>query len=222
MANLKLHEFIGENREELIRRCQVKVVTRIALEEVRGARGAIAEATGATKTQSDHGVPLFLDQLVDALRDGPSNTNEISKGAMKHGHDLLVHGFTVSQVVHDYGDVCQSVTDLAMETGAPIATDDFRTLNRCLDDAIAGAVTEYSRAERVNRDGQSNEMRNLINAAITAFEVIQTGTVGIGGTTGALVRRSLMEIRAFVDRPAAEVGQPVPSGKANPKHVTPN
>jgi hypothetical protein len=25
---------------------------------------------------------------------------------------------------------------------SPISTEDFRTLNRCLDDAIAGAVTE--------------------------------------------------------------------------------
>ncbi len=31
------------------------------------------------------------------------------------------------------------------EMNAPISTDDFRTLNRCLDDAIAGAVTEYGR-----------------------------------------------------------------------------
>ena len=105
----------------------------------------------------------------------------------------------MSQVVHDYGDVCQSVTDLAVEMNAPIGTEDFRTLNRCLDDAIAGAVTEHATRNNT-RDGESNEMRNLINAAITAFEVIQTGTVGVGGTTGALVHRSLMAIRAFIDR----------------------
>jgi hypothetical protein len=139
---------------------------------------------------------------------------------MKHGHDLLVQGFTVSQVVHDYGDVCQSVTDLAMETNAPIATEDFRTLNRCLDDAIAGAVTEHARAQQVGRDGQSDEMRHLLNAAITAFEVIQTGTVGVGGTTGALLSRSLTGIRALIDRPA-EIAQPA-RASANPKLVNRN
>ena len=61
-----------------------------------------------------------------------------------HGRELRLQGFTVSQVVHDYGDVCQSITDLAMERDAPISVDDFRTLNRCLDDAIASAVTEYA------------------------------------------------------------------------------
>lgn len=123
---------------------------------------------------------------------------------MQHGHDLLLRGFTVSEVVHDYGDVCQSVTDLAMETNAPIATEDFRTLNRCLDDAIAGAVTEHAREQQATRDGQSDELLSLTHTAITAFEVLQTGTVGIAGRTGTLVHRSLMGILALVDRPLAE------------------
>jgi hypothetical protein len=200
MGNVTLSEFIGVHREELIRRCIAKVATR----GTRGGTIGAAEATGARKTQGDRGVPLFLDQLVHELRDGQSNTNEISKGAIKHGRNLLRQGFTVSEVVHDYGDVCQSVTDLAMETKAPIATEDFRTLNRCLDDAIAGAVTEHARGQQVTRDGQSNEMRNLIHAAITAFEVIQTGTVGVGGTTGALVHRSLVGIRALIEHPVED------------------
>jgi hypothetical protein len=63
----------------------------------------------------------------------------LPKSAVLHGRDLLMQGFTVSQVVHDYGDVCQSITDLAVEKESTIATGDFRTLNLCLDEAIAGA-----------------------------------------------------------------------------------
>jgi len=59
-----------------------------------------------TEAELDHGVPLFLDQLVDALRLGRSSSPEIRTSAVLHGHDLLVRGFTVSQIVHDYGDVC--------------------------------------------------------------------------------------------------------------------
>jgi hypothetical protein len=194
MSTMKLSEFISVNRDELIGRCRAKVATR--------------SAPAATDAEIDHGVPLFLDQLVHELRHGPSKTHEISKSAIQYGHDLLLQGFTVSQVVHNYGDVCQSVTDLALETGAPIATDEFRTLNRCLDDAIAGAVTEHARGQQVTRDGQSDELRNLIDTAITAFEVLQTGTVGIGGTTGALLYRSLLGIRALVDRPVAKIAHP--------------
>jgi len=190
MANIPLYEFVAANREELIRRCREKVRTR-----------ASAPATDA---EVDHGVPLFLDQLVEELRDGPSKTREISRGAGRHGRDLLLQGFTVSQVVHDYGDVCQSITDMAVERDAPIDTDDFRTLNRCLDDAIAGAVTEHARGQEVTRAGESQELRSLTNTAITAFEVIQTGAVGVTGTTGALVQDSLLGIRALMDRSLAE------------------
>jgi hypothetical protein len=192
MATVPLQEFIGVYRDELIRRCRAKVAKRAA--------------PPPTEAEIDHGVPLFLDQLVKELRHGRSKTHEITKGAAQHGHDLLLQGFTVSQVVHGYGDVCQSVTDLAVEMDAPISVEDFRTLNRCLDDAIAGAVTEYAGEQEVTRDGESQELRTLTDTAITAFEVLQTGRVGIGGSTGAVVHRSLMAIRAaLVDRPLTEI-----------------
>ena len=122
----------------------------------------------------------------------------------------------MSQVVHDYGDVCQAITELAMETGATISDDDFRMLNQCLDDAIAGAVTEYGRERTVDardRDRAGNErlgflaheLRNLINTAIVAFEVLKTGNVGVGGSTGTVLHRSLMGLDALVGRSLAEV-----------------
>jgi hypothetical protein len=86
-----LHEFVTLNREEIVRRCGAKVATR--------------SVPPHTKAEIDHGVPLFLDQLVDALRLRQSGSPEIANSALLHGHDLLCQGFTVSQVVHDYGDV---------------------------------------------------------------------------------------------------------------------
>ncbi len=126
-----LHEFIAANRHEIIQRCRAKVATR--------------SIPPPTEAEIDHGVPVFLDQLRNALRLGETTSPDISNSAIMHGHELLRQGFTVSQVVHDYGDVCQAITELAVEKNAPISTEDFRTLNRCLDDAIAGAVTEYGR-----------------------------------------------------------------------------
>ena len=196
-----LIEFVTIHKQEIISRCKAKATKR----------GAPAPPTAGI----DHGVPMFLDELVDELRLRRLPNPEVRKTATKHGHDLLHQGFTVSQVVHNYGDVCQSVTDLAMETGAPIATAEFRTLNRCLDDAIAGAVTEHARGQQVTRDGQSDELRHLVDTAITAFEVIQTGTVGVGGTTGGLVARSLLGIRALIGRPVAKTAQPTPPATSN-------
>jgi signal transduction histidine kinase len=198
-----LREFIAVNREEIIRRCRAKVATR--------------SVPPPTDVEIDHGVPVFLDQLMDALRLGLISSPEIGRSAVKHGHDLLLQGFTLSQVVHDYGDVCQSITELAVEKNAPISTDDFRTLNRCLDDAIAGAVTEFGREQnQFTLDGETargneragflaHELRNLLNTAIVAFEVLKTGNVGVAGSTGTVLHRSLAGARALISRSLAEV-----------------
>ena len=55
--------------------------------------------------------------------------------------ELLLQGLTVSQVMQDYGDVCQTVTGLGVEMNAPISPDDFRGLDLCLNEAIAGTLT---------------------------------------------------------------------------------
>jgi hypothetical protein len=111
------------------------------------------------------GVPVLIDQLVEMLRDERHETPEppmadirerrcaadpavsaaIGKSAVKHGADLMRRGFTVDQVVHDYGDVCQAVTELAHEQAHAISVDEFHTFNRCPDLAIAVAVTEFGR-----------------------------------------------------------------------------
>ena len=198
-----LHEFVAQNRAEIIRRCRAKVAAR--------------SVPPPTDVELSHGVPLFLDQLVAALRLGQKSSLEIGRSALLHGHDLLMHGFSVSQVVNDYGDVCQSITELAIETSAPISADDFRMLNGCLDMAVASAVTEYGRARNQSDiDGESargterlgflaHELRNLTQTAIFAFEVLKTGNVGVGGSTGAVLNRSLMGLRALIGRSLAEV-----------------
>ena len=75
-----LHEFIAVNREEIIRRCRAKVATR--------------SIPPPTEAEIDHGVPVFLHQLRDALRLRELTSPEISRSAIKHGHDLLRQGFT--------------------------------------------------------------------------------------------------------------------------------
>jgi signal transduction histidine kinase len=198
-----LHEFITFHREEIIRRCRGKVAAR--------------SVPPPTASEIEHGVPLFLDQLGDALRLGESGGTEISSTALLHGHDLLRQGFTVSQVVHDYGDVCQAITELAVETDAPISADDFRVLNGCLDYAIAGAVTQFGRErnqstidsdtdrENVRLGFFAHELRNLLNTALVAFDVVKSGNVGVAGSTGAVLHRSLLGARDLVAHSLAEI-----------------
>ena len=198
-----LHEFITRNREEIIRRCCVKVAARTF--------------PTPTPEEIEHGVPVFLDQLTDALRGDRTASGDIVRTAVHHGHELLLRGFTVSQVVYDYGNVCQAITELAVETSEPIDAEDFRKLNASLDNAIAGAVTEYCGVQNQSaRQGETargneragflaHEMRNLLNTAIIAFEVIKTGNVGVGGSMGALLERNLQRAGELIRRSLAEV-----------------
>jgi signal transduction histidine kinase len=194
-----LHEFITENREEVIRRTRALVAQRAAPQP--------------TKAELEIGIPLFLDDLVATLRGGFDRSESIDRDASLHGHNRQRSGFTVAQVVHDYGDICQSVTQLAIELRAPIDTDEFKTLNRCLDDAIAHAVTEYSRTrersiveEEVERLGfLAHELRNHLQTASLSYEILRSGSVSIGGSTGAVLGRSLAGLSQLVDRTLAQV-----------------
>jgi signal transduction histidine kinase len=143
--------------------------------------------------------------------------SEIGKTATEHGRELLQMGFTIDQVVHDYGDLCQSIADLAFELQEPFEIDEFGTLNRCLDNGIADAVTEFSyRRDFLMADKQSlalnerlgmfaNEMRNFLNTATLAFAAIKAGNVGVNGATGVALERSLAALQSVVYRSLSEV-----------------
>ena len=198
-----LRDFIDLNRDMIISRTTDRVRSRawpwVAAGEV------------------EHGVPLFLTQLSETLRlestAAPFPGDAIGAAAARHGGDLLRLGFTVSQVVHDYGDICQAITALAVEQSAPISVEEFHTLNRCLDTAIAEAVTEHARAtaqarsaEEIERLGHAaHQLRDILNTAVLAFHALKKGAVAINGSTGAILGRSLMSLREIVDRTLSQV-----------------
>ena len=198
-----LGDFLTSHRDELLARARSRVLAR--------------NSPPSTDLDLTCGLPVFLDQLRIALRraseHGESDHSELRRTAGHHGHDLFHSGLTVAQVVHDYGDWCQVITGLAGERGAAISADEFRTLNLCLDDAIAGAVTEFSRQREraLTQQGTerlgvlAHELRNQLNTAMLAFAIVKKGTVAIGGSTGAMLERSLLGIQSLLDRSFAEV-----------------
>ena len=105
-------------------------------------------------------MPLFLTQLSETLRlettASPFSDKAIGVTAVKHGRELRALGFNISQVVHDYGDICQAITEIAVEEKLPITTEEFHTLNRCLDAAIAEAVTEHARITAESRSTEED------------------------------------------------------------------
>jgi signal transduction histidine kinase len=198
-----LHEFVTTYRDTIIERARLKLTAR--------PRPAVPPQ------ELDNGVTLFLTQLSDRLRlqstGAAHSPAAIGAGATRHGRDLIALGFTVSQVVHDYGDICQAITQLAIEHQAPITTDEFKMLNGCLDTAIAEAVTEHARItaearshEEYERSGQiAHETRDLLNTALLAYHALKQGTVAINGSTGAVLGRSLLSLRDLVDSTLSDI-----------------
>jgi hypothetical protein len=203
MPNVALLEFVSQHRDTILRRWAAMVAMR--------------SLTPVGDTGTNHHIGQFLDQLGDVLSAGQSHGAAIGWTAALHGHARLLEGYSVSQVVHDYGDLGQAVTGLAVHLEVAIGTDDFHTLNRCLDDAIAAAVSEYGRREtqtvldaalargKERLDLLTHELRNRTTAAILAFQALKAGNVSLPSTTGAVLERSLAGIRDLISDPLAGV-----------------
>ena len=170
-----LRDFIAGHRDDILARASLRVAQR--------------NAPVATEDEVTQGLPAFLDQLNESLRRASAHEgvdhSEIQRSAGEHGDALFHRGATVAQVIHDYGDLCQVITGLAVETSAPIAAEEFQTLNLCLDDAIAGAVARFAdqRERAISSEGTerlgvlAHEMRNLVGAAMISFANIKKGIV---------------------------------------------
>jgi signal transduction histidine kinase len=165
--------------------------------------------------ESPEWMPLFIHHLTENLRDkadAPSS-QRLGAAAAHRGSELLGRGYTVAEVVHDYGALCQAITELAAEKHANISAEEFRRLNRCLDDAIAEAVTEYVRLHdqtlafgEVERSGVlAHELRNKLSAAQVGFDAIKSGRAPVVGAVAAVVTRSLDGIAMLISRTLLEV-----------------
>ncbi|MDQ6618489.1 MAG: HAMP domain-containing histidine kinase [Pseudomonadota bacterium] len=216
-----LHDFLTSSRTELIERCRVKV--------------ALRSASQTHEADVAYGIPHFIDQLIATLRlerdseyldsetvSGAAGgatpaTSEIGMAAAHRGRELSERGFSIDQVVHEYGDLCQAITNLASESAVPIEVGEFRSLNRCLDNAIADAVKEFtvrSTATVANRQRHAfneqlgvmaHELRNHLQTATLVLDAIKSGRVPLAGATSAVLDRSLIGMRGIIDDCLVEV-----------------
>ena len=218
-AGDEMRALLMDNRAELIARCAAKAARR------PGAK--------ATPQQIANGLPVFIDQLARALEadgsnqvaasrrisgdaDGAGGRSEIGSSAAAHGADLMRLGFDVDSVVHAYGDLCQSLTDLAAERLASFSIGDFRTLNRCLDNATADAVTEFAAAREAGiasrRDAEegrrlgtlAHELRGALRTSTVAFKALEAVGLPAAGSTGAVLGRGLAAMAALLDTALGE------------------
>ncbi len=210
-----LHEFIKKNRELLI--------SRIASTSAQG------NGYSDLQTAALGHIGAFLDQLTDALyvehgisgdsakssptTTGPAPAVQMSNTAYWHGRDLRDSNLTVGAVVRNYGSVCQAITGYAVDVNAPIDVAEFKTLNWCLDEAIAQAVTAFTtpapvsiyslKASQLKHDERLDNMAKMthhIRIIANAVAAMRTGQVGLNGATGTLLDGSLNALQDLVEQ----------------------
>ncbi|MGO8998133.1 MAG: hypothetical protein ACLQVI_32845 [Polyangiaceae bacterium] len=203
-----LYEFITEKREQLINLARAKVAKRLTFAQ--------------RKVQLEGGAPLFLDQLVQKLKH-PLLSGAIGREAAVHGAALLELGYTVSQVVHDYGDICQAITELASDVDLPISTDEFHILNLCVDDAIAEAVAEYSRCHELTMANGDSQSADAHARTRLTYRIMPTGGEYVAKceelpveTTGKSPRAAIEALRTAVEQRLASVEAMGPPSRPPP------
>ncbi|HEY6461725.1 MAG TPA: HAMP domain-containing sensor histidine kinase, partial [Polyangiaceae bacterium] len=164
---------------------------------------------------------LFLDQVGDRLRrDAGVPPLERAPGVKDSAHD---HGVaqherrrSVSNVVYDYASICDAVTSVAMDRGAPVTAGEFRTLNLTVDEAVASALEAYAgrrgevhaaeqRARLQELGAFTHELRNALNAALFALEAMKRRQLPLDSRTGRVLERALERLRALVQSSLVDV-----------------
>lgn len=207
-----LHEFLSKYQPEIIQLCRNKVTAD--------------SGTKPTSELLEKGLPIFYKELVSILERSSSTDSSITNvpethlnnmiikgGAATHGKESLRLGYTISQVVHSYGAVCQSITEFVQTKSYTITSQEFQGLNLSLDCAIAEALTEYQKSEsekavkmEIKRLGfLMHELKNSLSAATAAHQMIQKGLVGGAGVTAEVMSRSHDRMRRLIESADVEI-----------------
>lgn len=196
-----LHNFINEHRDQITDRAT-----------------SLARARDPLHAESPtEEVSAFLTQVATTLRQGgtPSRHNmaAINSTAGRNGANMLRAGHPIVDVVQAYGDVCQAVTALAAERRVAISAADFCVFNRCLDDAIAHAVSEYDRiteetrsvAETQRLGFAAHELRDHLQTAQLSLESLKLSREPVDGLSGQLLSRALVNLSKLIERTLSDV-----------------
>jgi signal transduction histidine kinase len=199
-----LHDFLTRERSTILAEAK--------------QRASKTQGTRMTSSVQEEGWGIFYDELVGLLKRNQPFESHGEKGlhtveAEKQGKEYLRLGYTVSEVVHGYGIICQTITSLATTLGFNITAREFQQLNLSLDTAIAESVSEFGkigietvdRAEVKRLGFLAHELRNCLQSATLSLEMIESGIVGIRSGTGSLLQNSLKKMAELIDVALTEV-----------------
>jgi signal transduction histidine kinase len=178
------------------------VVRERRAEVLEYAGKRLAHVTRASpEIESREYLSLLLDLVVADLSDAAQKADDdvdIAASAGHYGRALERIGADMPRVVHAFGVICDSISEIAVRAGVMVAPSDWQKLNRALDLGIAQAIAAYEavridqrRASAAELGSVAHELRNALAAASVAFEVVKRGRVGVHGRTADILTRNL-------------------------------
>jgi signal transduction histidine kinase len=201
MRTAVLHDLLIAERSAILAQCEEKVL------RFGGALAAHPPALGWA---------VFYDDLVQKL-DQPGEFTAIlvtpSSSTSSYTNEFVAHGYTVSEVVHSYGILSQSISDLAEKAAYVLSPGEYAQLNLSLGNVIAEAVTAYDKemsAVRDLRESQrlgmlAHELRNSLQAATISLDMISSGSTGTNSNTSDSLQKNLQRMGELIDTTLTEV-----------------
>lgn len=204
-----LHDFLTKQRDAIL------AVAKKKASESRWAR--------ITSDAVEEGWSVFYDDLTSRLQPEetrPPSSQESDKAVLeKRGKDYLRLGYAISEVVQSYSIIYQAITESAISLGVDITPVEFQKLNVSLDTAVADVVKEFELVQTEAQDVQTDvkeqreaqrlgslahELRNSLQSATVALEMVEQGIVEVKSKTGAVLHSSLEGMAELIDRALAE------------------
>ncbi len=162
-----------------------------------------------------YAMPEVLDELcsVVAQSEGTGADTTERHCAALLGAQRQRLGFEITDVVHDYAALCESITRLILTTGAQVSAKEYLVLSRAVDKGIAEAISEHSHLSTAELQKEAaerlgflvHELRNALSSATLAFAVLKRGEVSLQGRTAELLERAHQQMADLISTAMSEV-----------------
>lgn len=192
---MRLHEFLAAHSVELLELCVAKL-------------RPLALHRSDDEIEAD--LPRILTDVIDAMRSGDGEqsaaVSDLSCAAASLGRQRQRLGLDIKLASLSLGMISASMGELAGRMNLSFPANEYKLFNECLDEGVAVAIAEYWSAAHQNQEREhakrlgffAHELRNSLSTATMAFDVLRSGQVGVTGSTGDVLHRSLQRMQGLL------------------------
>jgi signal transduction histidine kinase len=198
MSGLALHEFLSQNRAEIL---------AMSVQQMKSKSPERQESELAAEFDE------VLDEIVRALQvdaglPASSPLPGKSAAATRHGARRQRRGDAIEKLALDFGAISNAMGSLGARLGLSFEAKEYRVFNACIDTAIASALEQFSDQEHRQQQEETaqrigflaHELRNSLATVRMAFNILLEGQLGIRSKTGTVLERGLTRLESLINQ----------------------